>query len=157
VKPSRKSTLDSTKRRSAMRRIVISATVCGIVACLFLFLFPLAPLNAENTTEQIISHVDEILKENPLPSGQKAQLIKIAEDDTITFYVFRGTEGAEVKPHIHKTHDETIYVIKGTGQIFVNGKWVDLKPGSLHFNPMGESILFLVENLEVAPRLTPPA
>jgi mannose-6-phosphate isomerase-like protein (cupin superfamily) len=121
-----------------MRRIILSAGICGIVVCLFLFLLTLVPLNAEDTTDQIISHIDEILKENPLPAGQKAQMIKIAEDNTITFFVLRATEGAEVKPHVHKTHDETVYVIKGTAQMFVNGKWVDLKPGSLHFNPMGK-------------------
>jgi mannose-6-phosphate isomerase-like protein (cupin superfamily) len=121
-----------------MRRIILSVSICGIVVCLFLFLLTLAPVNAEDTTDQIISHIDEILKENPLPAGQKAQMIKIAEDNTITFFVLRATEGAEVKPHVHKTHDETVYVIKGTAQMFVNGKWVDLKPGSLHFNPMGK-------------------
>jgi mannose-6-phosphate isomerase-like protein (cupin superfamily) len=121
-----------------MRRIVISATIFGIIAGLFLFLLTSAPLSAGDTTEQIISHIDEILSENPLPAGQKAQMIKIAEDDTITFYVLRAIEGVEVKPHVHKTHDETVYVIKGTAQMFVNGKWVDLKPGSLHFNPMGK-------------------
>jgi mannose-6-phosphate isomerase-like protein (cupin superfamily) len=121
-----------------MRRINVIATLFGIVACLFLFVLPLAPLNAEDTTEQVISHIDEVLKNNPLPAGQKAQMIKIAEDDKITFYVLRAIEGAEVKPHVHKTHDETVYIIKGTAQMFINGKWVDLKPGSLHFNPMGK-------------------
>lgn len=121
-----------------MRRIVIGATICGIVVCLFLFLLTSAPLNAKITTEQIISNIDEILNKNPLPAGKKGQLIKIAGDDTMDLYVGRMTEGAGVKPHIHKTHDETLYVIKGTGQMFVNGKWVDLKPGSLHFNPMGK-------------------
>lgn len=121
-----------------MGRTIRNASICGIVVCLFLSYLTLAPLNAEDTTEQIISHIDEILKENPLPAGQKGQMIKIAEDDTITVFIIRSTEGAAVKPHIHKTHDETLYVIKGTAQMFVNDKWVDLKPGSLHFNPRGK-------------------
>jgi len=52
--------------------------------------------------------------------------------------VLRILEGAEVKAHFHKTHDETVYVIKGTGRMLVNDKWVDIKPGTLHFNPMGK-------------------
>jgi quercetin dioxygenase-like cupin family protein len=121
-----------------MNRIIIHASIGSIVICLFLGFLTLAPLNAENTTEQIISHIDQILKENPLPADKKAQMIKIAEDDTATLYVLRAIDGAEVKPHIHKTHDEIVYVVKGMAQMFINGKWVDLKPGSLHFNPMGK-------------------
>jgi quercetin dioxygenase-like cupin family protein len=140
-------------------------SICGIVVCLFLFFATLTltnaadttsqivthvdeliqnwyfltnlPLtNAADTTSQIVTHVDEILKENPLKAGEKVQLINIAQDDTITIIVGRIIGGAEVKPHFHKTHNETVYVIKGTGQQMVNDKWVDLKPGSLHFYPM---------------------
>jgi mannose-6-phosphate isomerase-like protein (cupin superfamily) len=72
-------------------------------------------------------------------TGEKAQMITIAQDDTISLLVLRATEGVVIKSHLHKTHDETVYVIKGTGQMFVNDKWTDIKPGSLHFNPMGKA------------------
>ena len=110
-------------------------TICGIVF-LFIFLAISVSIYAADTTSQIVAHIDEILKDNPLKTGEKAQTIKIAEDDTISLLVLRVTEGVEVKRHVHKTHDETIYVIKGTAQLFINDRWVDLKPGSIHFNPM---------------------
>lgn len=113
-------------------------TTCGIVVLLSIFLATLVPINAADTTEQIISQIDEILKENPMKPGEKAQTIKIAEDDAISLLVLRVTEGVWVKPHIHKTHDETVYVIKGMAQMLINDKWVDIKPGSLHFNPKGK-------------------
>ena len=113
-------------------------TLCGIVVFLFIFLATLVSINAADTTSQIINHIDEILKDNPLKAGEKAQTITFAQDDTISLLVLRVTEGVWVKPHIHKTHDETIYIIKGTGQMLVNDKWVDIKPGILHFNPMGK-------------------
>ena len=113
-------------------------TICGIVVFAFIFLATLVPINAADTTEQIINQIDQILKENPMKPGEKAQTIKIAEDDTISLLVLRVTEGVWVKPHIHKTHDETIYVVKGTAQLFTNDKWVEVKPGSLHFNPKGK-------------------
>jgi mannose-6-phosphate isomerase-like protein (cupin superfamily) len=52
--------------------------------------------------------------------------------------VLRLAEGALVKSHFHKTHNETVCVIKGTGQTMINDKWVDIKPGTVHFNPMGK-------------------
>jgi mannose-6-phosphate isomerase-like protein (cupin superfamily) len=114
-----------------------SIPVCGVGVCLFFF-FALTTLHAADTTEQIINQIDEILKANPLPAGEKVQRIKVAEDNTITVLVLRLVEGAEVKAHLHKTHNETVYIIKGTGRLLVNDKWVDIKPGTLHFNPMGK-------------------
>ena len=113
-------------------------TICGIIVFLFVFLAPAVSIHAADTTSQIVTNIDEILKNNPLKAGEKFQLITVAQDDTITLSVLRLTEGAVVKQHLHKTHDETVYVIKGTGQMFIDGKWVDVKPGSLHFNPMNK-------------------
>ena len=112
--------------------------ICGIVVGLFLSFATLTPLNAADTTDQIITHIDEILKANPLPAGEKVQRIGIAQDDTISFLVVRVVEGAEIKSHFHKTHDEAVYVIRGVGQMLINDKWVDIKPGSVHFNPMAK-------------------
>jgi len=91
-----------------------------------------------DTTFQLVAHVDEILQANPLKAGEKVQMINIAQDDTVSLFVVRLAESSVVKKHFHKTHDETIYVTKGTGQLLIDDKWVDLKPGSLHFNPMGK-------------------
>ena len=113
-------------------------TIYGIVVFAFIFLSTLVPINAADTTEQVINQIDKILKDNPLKPDQKAQTIKIAEDDTISLLVLRVTKGVWVKPHIHKTHNESIYFVKGTGQMLINDKWVDVKPGSLHFNPMNK-------------------
>ena len=112
--------------------------VFGIIVFMSIFLVNLVSVNAADTTEQYVNNIDQILKENPLKPGEKAQQITIAQDDTISLYVFRLCEGVWIKPHFHKTHDETIYFIKGAAQMLINDKWVDMKPGTLHFNPMGK-------------------
>jgi mannose-6-phosphate isomerase-like protein (cupin superfamily) len=87
---------------------------------------------------QVVMNLEEILKANPLePGATKAKITKF-EDDTATVLVIQNVVGMVLKPHYHKSHSETIYVAKGSGQIFSNDKWVDVKPGSLHFNPMGK-------------------
>lgn len=110
-------------------------SICRIGVCLFFFIATFALANAADTNYQIVTTVDKILKDNPLKAGETVQLIKIAEDNTITVFLGRIVEGAEVKSHFHKTHDETLCVIKGTGQEMIDGKWVDIEPGSFHFNP----------------------
>ena len=109
-----------------------------IFACLVLSFAIVVPAKAVNTTEQILTQIDDILAANPLKAAEKAQIINVAQDDTVTVNVARAREGAGLKPHIHKTHDEMIYIIKGTGQMFINGKWIDVKPGTVHFNPMNK-------------------
>ena len=115
-----------------MRNIAIFGLLFCLCACLATLVFA----NEANTTWQIITDIDKVLKENPLPVDKNSQLIKIAEDDTISAFVVRMMPGAELGPHYHESHDEIEYVIRGTGQLLVNDRWVDIKPGSIHFNPM---------------------
>ena len=110
----------------------------AVFVCLVLLFFATSSSQAVNTTEQILTQVDDILNANPLKAGEKFQMINIAQDDTVSFVLIRFAEGGEVKPHFHKTHDETVYVIKGSGQMLINGKWIDVKPGTVHFNPMNK-------------------
>jgi len=105
---------------------------------LVLSFFAISSAQAVNTADQILTQVDDILNANPLKPDDKIQMINVAQDDTVSFFVIRFTEGAEVKPHFHKTHDEIVYVLKGSGQMLVNDKWIDVKPGSVHFNPMNK-------------------
>ncbi|MGO9019294.1 MAG: cupin domain-containing protein [Syntrophobacteraceae bacterium] len=110
----------------------------AVLVCLVLSSFALSSVHAANTTDQILAQVDEILNTNPLKADEKVQMINVAQDDTVSFLLVRFTEGAEVKPHFHKMHDEIVYVIKGSGQMLVNDKWIDVKPGTVHFNPMNK-------------------
>lgn len=127
--------------------------ICGIGVCL-LCCFAMSTLShAGDANNQLVENVNKILAETPLKPGEKLQLIKVAEDDTVTIYVGRMIQGGQLKPHFHKSHAETVYVIRGTGQMLIDSKWVDLKPGSLHFNPImkihaprqtgGEELVFI--------------
>ncbi len=110
----------------------------ALPVCLVLSFLAICSAQAANTTDQILTQVDDILNANPLKAGEKFQMINVAQDDTVSFLVIRFAEGGEVKPHFHKMHDEIVYVIKGSGQMLVNDKWIDVKPGTVHFNPMNK-------------------
>jgi len=51
--------------------------------------------------------------------------------NTVTFLLVRFTEGGS-EASFSQTRDETVYVIKGSGQMLINCKWVDVKPGTVH-------------------------
>ena len=89
----------------------------------------------KDTVGQIIAQIDEILKDNPVPAGEKSRAVKLVDDDAISIIVSCMLEGAELKHHFHKTHAETEVFVRGTGQLFVGDRWVEVKAGSLHYNP----------------------
>ena len=91
----------------------------------------------KDALRQIITQVDEILKDNPVPAGEKSRAVKLVDDDAISIIMSCMLEGAELKHHYHKKHAETEYFIRGTGQLLVNGSWVEIGAGSLHYNPAG--------------------
>jgi quercetin dioxygenase-like cupin family protein len=39
--------------------------------------------------------------------------------------------------HYHGSADEIIYTYKGLGEIYINGEWVKVHPGEIHFCPRG--------------------
>jgi mannose-6-phosphate isomerase-like protein (cupin superfamily) len=88
-----------------------------------------------DAVRQIITQVDEILKDNPVPAGEKSRAVKLVDDVAISIIVNCMLEGAELKPHYHNKHAETEVFIRGTGQLLVGDRWVEVKAGSLHFNP----------------------
>lgn len=45
--------------------------------------------------------------------------------------------GPFVGRHIHTETDELIYVLKGKGEVYLNGKWVLMKAGDFHICPRG--------------------
>ena len=89
----------------------------------------------KDTVRQIIARVDEILRDNPVPAGEKSRAVKLVDVDAISIIVSCMLEGAELKSHYHEKHAETEYFIRGTGQLLVGDRWVEVGAGSLHFNP----------------------
>lgn len=116
-------------------KIKFFVILIGMVCFLALIVQPVESGQGD-TTRQILTHIDKVLDENPLPPGKNSQLIKIAEDDTVSMFVVRMMPGAELGPHFHKGHDEIEYVIRGRAELFIDGKWVEFKSGSIHFNPI---------------------
>jgi quercetin dioxygenase-like cupin family protein len=118
----------------AMRNKVNLAAVMTLFFLCFLGA-PASQAVGGDTTWQINEDIEEILKKNPVPAGANSQMIKLAENDSVSVYLIRMLEGAELAPHYHKGRAETEYVIRGTGSLFVDGTWMDIKAGSFHFNP----------------------
>lgn len=91
----------------------------------------------KDTVRQIIARIDEILRENPVPAGETSRAVRLVDDDAVSILVNCMLEGGELKSHLHRTHAETEYFIRGEGRLLVDGRWVEIGAGSLHYNPAG--------------------
>ena len=117
-----------------MKRIIVFT--CLIICLTFLAGSGKA---AEVSGQQILTSLSEIFKANPA-LDKKVQMVGFADpkDQAVTVYAVKITPGGEVKYHKHEFHSETLTVVSGTGQLFINNQWVELKPGSVHYNPPGQ-------------------
>ena len=110
--------------------------ICGSLVFMF-FAFALSAGAAGPVGQAVVNYAD-VLKANPMPAGEKAQAIKVADDETATLFVVRFAPGVEVKTHFHKTHTETLYVIEGSGETTIDGKTFEIKPGTIIHIPEGK-------------------
>ena len=81
-----------------------------------------------------IWNLDEVLQDNPL-EDEPMKWVYLVEGDHSTINVVQGPSGN--MPHVHKEHDETVYIIKGNGTFRLGDKIVPIKPGSVLFIPAG--------------------
>lgn len=133
----------------------------GTIA-LLLFAFAGLAHAADPASQPLVNYAD-VFKANPMPAGDKAQAIKIADDETTTLFLAKFAAGGEVKAHFHKNHTETLYIIEGSGQMTLDGQVLEFKPGSVIHIPMGKVHAVKIGDKELiafqvfAPRWTEPA
>lgn len=124
------------KSRSGGGIVKSPKNIAFCAALVFLLAVFVAPSGAAEPGNQIVANYADILKANPMKAGETAQAITLATDGTATVNLVRFAAGAEVKPHIHKVHSETVYIIEGSGKMMIEGKEIEVGPGSIIHVPM---------------------
>lgn len=86
----------------------------------------------------ILVHLEEWFSTNRLQGDQTALVEKIFESprSAASVVILKDPVPAAGK-HIHTKCDEIILVWKGHGEMFIDGKWVQVKAGDFHICPRG--------------------
>jgi quercetin dioxygenase-like cupin family protein len=114
-----------------------------IVGFLFIFLFsgevlaePIAKhlIDAE-PGEALLLDVEEWFQAHPIEKGS-VRLGPVFKSPRAQVF-FGRIKGAPIGRHIHTHCDELVYVFKGQGEIYLNGKWTPIKAGDFHTSPRG--------------------
>ena len=136
----------------------------AIVGFMVLFLFlgqamgqPVAKhLIDSKPAQAVLISLGDWFPANPLKEGKiKSDRIYESSRGTVNLLAIKDTK---VGMHLHTTVDEIVYVYKGAGEMYINGKWVPVKAGDLHVCPRGvaHSTRAGSEELWVISIFTPP-
>ena len=81
-------------------------------------------------------NLEKWFADHPVEPGKMMRMEPIFQTSRVTVMAATN-KGQTVDLHYHKFADELSFVIKGECEKYVDGKWVLVKPGTLHYNPRG--------------------
>ena len=87
--------------------------------------------------EGVLIHLDEWFSAHPVKDGRSGQSDKVFSSPRTEVAVSTSKDPKGLGRHIHVTVDEIVFVYKGEGEMYINGKWVPVKAGDLHVCPRG--------------------
>ncbi len=106
-------------------------------------------------TGQMID-VEKFLAEHPIPAGQPMRADFVVGTPRSQYVI---GQKPKLDPHYHGSSDEIIFVYKGTGEMYINGEWVKVTPGFIHFNARGfiHGIRPVTDDFRIFALFTPPS
>jgi len=87
--------------------------------------------------EGVLINLDEWYAKNPPKEGQPGRSDNVFSSPRSAVFIGQTKDPKGAGRHIHVVVDEIIFVYKGEGEMYLNGKWVPIKAGDLHFCPRG--------------------
>ena len=122
-----------------MRRLVFACGLVSIIACggSRQIILP----GAGGTTS---TPLDTLVAAYPLADGQNIRVVELWRDATMSchFVQVRDRE----TPHIHATHDLTVTVLRGNGQLHLRGASYVMRVGDSAIVPRGTPHYFVNES-----------
>jgi quercetin dioxygenase-like cupin family protein len=117
------------------------AILFGALALVFsttvLLAYPMAKNLIDSTpAESIVVNLDDFFATHALKAGEPSRNDKIFESPRCVVTLVTN-KGPLIGRHIHTSAEEIVFVYKGTGEMYINGKWIPMKAGDLHVCPRG--------------------
>ncbi|HWQ60849.1 MAG TPA: cupin domain-containing protein [Negativicutes bacterium] len=84
----------------------------------------------------IVINLDEFFAANPLAAGEATRGDTVYKSPRVEIALVTN-RGPLIDLHYHATCEETVFVYKGQGEMYIDGEWIPVKAGDLHINPRG--------------------
>ena len=112
-----------------------AAFFCLIAACA-----PVPRFYLQYGTDFKQSDLEKMLAENPLPMGENIKVITLGQGPAASHHVVQIHD--RESPHLHKTHDATVMMLKGQGYLMLEQRRIDLMVGDVVYIPRGAAHYF---------------
>ena len=121
-----------------MRTVLIIVAILAAFMMGQVFAAPTARYLIDATPgEDVLIHLDEWFAKNTIKAGELNRIDNIFTSPRSAVFVSSSKNPTGITRHIHVTVDEIVFVYKGEGEMYINGKWVPVKAGDLHICPRG--------------------
>ena len=82
-----------------------------------------------------IKYIDEIIEEKGLAEDENVKVVALGKDKSTSVYLYQIRQDAGMGAHYHKSHDEILYIKKGSGVLILNGTRHIVKEGMVVMIP----------------------
>ena len=105
-------------------------TLCCLLAC------AAAPrLHLQHKGELQQADVEKIVAENPLGANDNIKVTTVGQGESVSHHVVQVRD--REAPHMHKTHDGTVIMMRGRGYLMMENRRMDLSVGDVVYIPRG--------------------
>ena len=107
----------------------------------FLFLFLLVSCASEPTLllsekeDFSVKKLAKLLAEHPLLPEENIKAVLLEKTEQVSYHLIQIRD--REKPHIHKTHDLTVFLLKGRGEMHLGANSFPIKKGDVIRVPAG--------------------
>ena len=116
---------------------ILFGALALVLSTTALLAYPMAKNLIDSTpAESIVVNLDDFFASHALKAGEPTRGDKIFESPRCVVTLVTN-KGPLIGRHIHTSAEEIVFVYKGTGEMYINGKWIPVKAGDLHVCPRG--------------------
>jgi mannose-6-phosphate isomerase-like protein (cupin superfamily) len=87
--------------------------------------------------EDVLINLDEWFSTHPVKQGELSRSDNVFSSPRSALFIGTSKDPKGIGRHMHVTVDELVFIYKGEGEMYINGKWVPVKAGDLHVCPRG--------------------
>lgn len=87
--------------------------------------------------QQYVWNIAEVVNNNPIPNDRKLTRTFLVDGKYCSALVVQVQPQTEPFIHIHKEHDEFLYILEGEGWAYIGGEKFEVKAGDFVYCPVG--------------------
>jgi mannose-6-phosphate isomerase-like protein (cupin superfamily) len=88
--------------------------------------------------EDVLINLEEWFSTHPVEEGKLGRPDNVFSSPRAVLNIGTNRDSKpQLGRHLHLTVDEIIFIYKGEGEMYINGKWTPVKAGTLHVCPRG--------------------